>query len=322
MRVVGRCPQVGPRVSRGHILAFAIAGALILTECSPLVLLRVAFVVPFMISYDAVPPSSEKDGEEGGGARGGCQAEEGGGNQGQGAQQEGSCSDRTEEGYREEGQADCQGAQESEGHQVSCAPMRGGSSCAPLQRGECRAAPMHLFCVAVLPLLAVRRGLRWHPLSDPVGSSGCSLPGCWGQRGVGVVFFSCGCVDAMRVVRPRVCVCVHVCVFECMLRVLLPWCAGRLSGVCFCACALGVGGGSLLPRAGKWWSPVVSVLAGGGRSPVMYFHGVVPGLPALYTGGCRLCLHLTPQDRRPFVALLTCVRIIDEYDKERDIRAQ
>lgn len=78
----------------------------------------------------------------------------------------------------------------------------------------------------------------------------------------------------------------------------------------------------MLPRAGKWWSPVVSVLAGGGRSPVMYFHGVVPGLPALYTGGCRLCLHLTPQDRRPFVALLMCVRIIDEYDKERDIRAQ
>lgn len=133
--------------------------------------------------------------------------------------------------------------------------------------------------------------------------------------------FSCGCIDVVRGVCPRVCVCVYVCVFECVLRVLLPWCAGRLSGVCFCACALGVGGGSLLPHAGKWWSPVVSLFAGGGRSPVMYFTAsslVCQG----YTGDGRLCLHLAPQDRRLFVARLLCVRVIGEYDKETGIRAQ
>lgn len=164
-------------------------------------------------------------------------------------------------------------------------------------------------------LLAVLRGLRWHPLSDPVGPSGCPPSGRLGLRGVGV-FFSCGCVDVVRFVRACVCY-VCVCVFECVLWVLLPWCAGLLSGVCFCACALGVGWGGLLPCAAKWWSPVVSLCAGGGRSLVMYFVAAWFLACGDYSGGCRLSLHLTPQDRGPFVARLLCVRIIGEYDKER-----
>lgn len=89
-----------------------------------------------------------------------------------------------------------------------------------------------------------------------------------------------------------------------------------------CACVLGVGGGGLVPCAGKSWSPVVSLVAGEGRSPVMYFVAASFLAGRGYTGGCRLCLHLTPQDRGPSVARLLCVRFIGEYDKEQDIRAQ
>lgn len=140
-------------------------------------------------------------------------------------------------------------------------------------------------------------------------------PGVLGATGCGCHFFLVAALTRC-VLCARVYVCVYACVFECVLRVLLAWCAGHLSGVCFCACASGVGGGSLLPRAGKWWSPVVSLLAGGGRSPVMYFTASSLACQR-YTGGCRLCLHLTPQDRRPYVARLLCVRIIGEYDKEQ-----